>query len=397
MRKHRICLLVWLVVVASAASCVPASTVDPARDVSGLLVAWVQGGDLMLWESSEAHTLTSSGVVQPIIAPGGERIAFTRGMSGQPETLWIIDTDGSEERQIDAPPLIGHVEWLDGDTLYFNTLTPDPLGPIPREDLYRVDVNTSEVTAITPGGDFTVSDDSSALILVTAGIYGEEPGRIYAVDATDTDDPALLLEFPAVATGAHYRFYPAVQRENGAAVRVAIPHPDSVYDADGSGPPVALWQLGTDGESEQIGSVPASYFGLPVWSPDGGLLAYLRRSPDHPNRFALDTAAADGSDAAPYAVGDAGTISPPLWIPGSNRFVYAQDGALWLGERGENPRQIAELGTPMTPPLALEGVIVYVSVGDETVELRHVTVDGAASELIASIPAIPVFDAALRR
>lgn len=387
--------LAYLILCLLVAACNP-SQPERAASAGELTVAWVQGGDLYVWRAGDdPHTAASGNIVRPLLSPDGARIAFTRG--GQGETLWVVEADGSNERQIDAPPLIGQVAWLDGETLYFNTLESNPLGPIPREDLHRADISTGEITPIQPGGNFSISPDGEHIAVVHAGEYGEENGRIQVIDPLAERDSVDALDFPAVSTGATYRFYPRIQWADSETFWVAIPHPDAIYnDGKPDAPQVALWRLSVDGTREQIGAAGASFFGLPRWSADGGALVYLQRI-ETPNQLALYTADGDGSNPVQVARGEVGTLQPPLWLGESRRFAYIHGDALWLGEPGEEPERW--LDSVLGEPVVAGTWIVFAAGRDETFELRYARIDGQddASTLIADTGSAPVvFDAVMQ-
>src|SRR5262249_37708098 len=123
-------------------------------------------------------------------------------------------------------------------------------------------------------------------------------------------------------------------------LRVAIPDKDLIYD-DVNGPPTVLWRLGVDGSKQQIGSVRASFFGLPRWSSDGSQMVFLRRVGDHTsNQFNLVIADGMGKELNDhYASGETGSIGAPEWIPNSTRFIYpmGDPGSYWSGSLGADP------------------------------------------------------------
>lgn len=369
----------------------------------GLLVAWEADGDLYVQVGDHEPLLLAEGdVIQPFIAPDGDHIAFTRGSTDQAESLWVVAGDGeSAPRRVDVAGLIGQVSWLAGDMLLFNTLESDPLGPIPRDDLLRVDVAAVDevlpVSRIQPGGQFSVSPNWSTLVIIQPGVYDEEPGAIYVVDMTldEADTEALrVLEFLAVATGAHHRFYPSVHWLDSETFHLALPDADAIYtEAASERPSVALWRLTTAGDAEQIGGIEASFFGLPRWSPGGEMLAYLRRDQLDVNRFALMIADGDGANLDVYAAGEAGTLALPVWV-GDGRFVYAADDAYWIGVRGESPQRW--LDDPLGSPRVAGNGVVYVVLSEAGYALRRAIIDGEAVTL-AETQSPPRYDVRVLR
>jgi hypothetical protein len=367
-----------------------------------LLIVWAEGGTLSTWrtEDDQPTTIAGDGVRRVFLSPDGQQIAFTRGEEEQDDSLWLIGVDGSDggnPRQIEAEPFIRQVAWIDSRTLAFNTLTVDTLGEVPRDDLYFVDTSTDAVTAIEPGGQISVSPGGDYLLLIDPGSYQEQPGRIQAITPTNDAEPVTPMEFPAIATGSHYRFYPAVHWLDATHARVALPDPDAVYhEFDAQTPPVTLWQIAVDGASEQIGTVSASYFGLPQWSADGAAMVYLQRGED-PNLFGVWLAEGDGSDPTlVHAQETPGDLPLPVWIGDSDRFLYIDDNAYWIGHPGESPQRWLDGGEMLlTQSFKIAGsTLVFVALRAASIELRYANLqdDSGKSRLIASNTGTPHFD-----
>lgn len=410
---RRVCLVVLVIVLAACGSNAaptqvvgswgPLPTLERSLTAAqhGLRVVWVENGRLFFWHPGETapRQLVNSGVIQARIAPDGAHIAFATGdESGLPVELSVIDSSGESARVLLAMPYIHQTAWLDPFTLYFNTLEITPLGANPRNDLFRIDIRTDELTDLDYGGEFTFSPDGRSIAITTPGTYGETPGSIRLIDAENGGDPVELLTFPAVATGSHTHFYPAVSWINANTLWTAIPHPDLLYNEGAPEDyPVALWQMDVSGRAEQVGSVAASLYGLPVRSPSTGALVYLRRSPSL-NRFELYTADANGANPALVTSGESGTILPPQWLPDGERFIYAQDDAYWIAAPGEDPaRRILVRSEMLNQPIVVDNAVVYVTVNPPTgqIELWY-AVSGetqSAGEVIAEMGGqIPVLD-----
>jgi len=375
-----------------------------------LVVAWVENGNLFAWTPADgSKQLDSGNVIFPVLAPDGGNIAYLRGQGGLPESLWVTDIRGENARELltaedlpvseDETLLIGQIAWLDRSTTYFNTIRQSSLGQDRRDDLWMATIETGEVVMLLPpgeGGAFSISPDRQHIAVMNPGTYGEADGFIHLIE-TQTGRVINSQSFAAVSTGSEYRFYPEVFWEmDSSALRVAIPDKDLIYD-DIASPPVALWRLGIDGSNEQPGSVNASFFGLPRWSWDTTYLTYLRRVGDQTsNLFELLIADGNGENAATYAIGDAGTIGAPIWLPDTTQFVYAQGepGEYWLGSPDTAPRHVPH--SMYTPKYLGNSGIVYFSFSINTFYLRFAYLDDSASALIATltqpVPAL-AFDA----
>jgi hypothetical protein len=350
-------------------------TLIPPAGQAGLVVAWVDGGNLVVWREGDSlpRRISAGSAIRPLLSPDGARVVFTRGPQGQALSLWAAGVDGVAERELAGPDLlateedigdftrqIGQVAWLDARTVLFNTLRV-PRGPGPgggkSDDLWRADVLTGETARLLPdgqGGDFTLSPDGTRLALVTPGRYGETLGLIRAVDV-DGQPIADLLRFDAVSTASEYAFYPEPHwLPDSAALRVAIPHADLIYPpAEGETPrTVALWRLTFDAEPdgsrpelETLGTVPATFFGQPRWSADGAWLTYLRQEGAFTeNRLTLVLAAGDGSEPTDVVTGSAGELAPPAWAAGGFTYTAGQPGELWRVVPGQPPRRFPAEG-----------------------------------------------------
>jgi Tol biopolymer transport system component len=378
---------------------------SPALD--DLRVVWVEQDNLFAWtQESASKQLASGSVVRAYIAPDGERIAFTRGTDGRAESLWVVNFDASDPQELvssstlqsaaDNVSVIADVAWLDASTLYFNTIQTGSLGLQYQNDLWRVNIDTGQsnrLLAPGDGGAFTFSPDARHIAIIFPGTYGETDGRIHLSDIATTE-AQNSFSFTGVSTGAEYPFYPEVFWEpDSNALLVAIPDQDLIY-ADGGGSSVALWRLGIDGSQEQIGSVNASFFGLPRWSGDATKMLFLRRVGDRGgNEFNLMIADANGENAVEYASDEAGSIGLPAWIPGSTQFMYPQGepGTYWLGSPDAPSHRLSE--QIFSPKFVGQTGVVFTTVSESSYELRYLQWDASTSILLGKVAEpLPIFD-----
>jgi hypothetical protein len=227
----------------------------------------------------------------------------------------------------------------------FNTLLQTATGLQPQHDLWRINIQTGETRPLLEAGEGgSFSPNLQTVATIYPGTYGEPNGRIRLLDM-HTLEWRDALTFTGVSTGTESPFYPEVfWEDDSSALRVALPDKDLIYD-DVNGPPTALWLLPVDGDGEQIGSVPASFFGQPRWSSDGTSLTYLQRVGEATsNQFALMVADGNGQNAVQYAMGEAGNIGSPVWVRGEQVFVYAFEapGTIWIGSVKDAPRLLGE-------------------------------------------------------
>jgi hypothetical protein len=370
----------------------------------------------MVWQQGETlpRRVASGGVVRPYIAPDGQQVAFTRGPNGAPDSLWIVDINGTAEQKLvgDGAPRryregqmqIGDVVWYDDTILYLNTLTQATPAFKPTNELYRANTRTREVPLLLnpgEGGRISISPDKQAIAVVYHGTYGRQDGRIRVIDPLAQTDPKDLLYFIGVATGSHLAFYPEVYwLPDSSAVLVALPDADLIYSDTAAAdevPLTRLWRLplATPSDRELIGSVRASFFGLPRWSSDTSQMTYLERQPGT-NDFTVLLADTNGANAAPYLSGEAGTLEQPSWIPNSTQFFYTQDnaGSVYRGAVGVEAQPLSPevVFTPLFVSADLFVFATPAAVAADGVQLRFARL-GAASQPIGSTPKIPVLDA----
>jgi hypothetical protein len=397
--------------IAQPQTALPSPTADAAVR---LTVAWSEAGSLMVWREGETpRRVASGGVIRPYLAPDGEHILFTRGPDGQAESLWVVDVAGTAEQELvgrdemrpwgEGTPMIGDVGWYDDSVLYFNLANRMQVGQQRRDDLYRANIRTREVSLIMPpteGGYFTFSPDKTRIALVYPGTYGRQDGRIRVIDPLAMEEPINMLFFIGVATGSEYAFYPRVfWTPESDALYTAIPNEDLVYD-DVNAPPTALWRLGLDRNREQIGVVPASFFGQPRWSSDTTQMTYAQRIGDPTsNQFDVLIADNNGENPETYFEGDIGSFQPPEWIPGLTRFIYQQGdaGQTWIGGAGVNPVEFPnDQERILAPIFAGNSIVVFTAASGDVVELRYASLDalGEPSRLIATLQGVfPIYDA----
>ncbi|MEO1162219.1 MAG: hypothetical protein AAFV98_00425 [Chloroflexota bacterium] len=419
--------LIWIALLVLSAcnlgTTAPSTTEtsDPVPQADGerLVVAWVDAGNLMVWQTGDTipRRIASGGVVQPFIAPDGEHIIFTRGANGIQETLWVVDTDGTAEQQLvgERPAtytpgrdVVGDVAFLDTQTVIFNTLRQENVFYVPQNDLYRVDIITRELSLISnpgDGGRLTISPDNTLVATAYHGTYSRQDGALRIVDITQPTNIQRdnLLFFVGVATGAEYSFYPTLHwTPDSEAVLVAIPDADLIYsETSADAPATTLWRIPVNDPSGRdiIGTIETSFFGLPRWSADTSTMVYLQRTADS-NQVTAFLADTDGSNQVAISGGSIEQITLPQWIADTNQVYYAQPSNT---EDGTHQYFIASRDA-QTTPLSDEGIYrlqfvsatqyVYVTPGNGRLDMRVGTLNGDTA-FIGSLNTVPIFDARL--
>ncbi|MEZ4669109.1 MAG: hypothetical protein R3E39_14475 [Anaerolineae bacterium] len=371
-----------------------------------LAVTWVEMGNLWIWQEGDSSPtrLVQDGVIQPYLSPDGQHIAFTRGDVAA-RSLWVVKRNTGELANLysasaDEPSVaLDQLQWLNNDTIYFNT--NKFVGPFGQrqDDLWRAAISTGIVElqlAAGQGGFFSFSPDRRYIALVRAGVYGEKLGNISVMNLDDNSRRSLL-EFPAISTGSEYALYPPVQwNSDSNGLTVAIPPENAIYD-DGTSLPTAIWYLAIDGKSTQLTSVLSSFFGVPSISPNRMFLTYVRRKGAVTNnQVELVVAASDNSQQTVYAAGNIGTLSTPTWLPEGNQFFFINGdiGNYWVGTPNQMPERLAE---PMYYPHFVDNhTYIYATYPGSPYELRYAHLGDQDSYLIATFNnPTPVIDALL--
>ena len=138
--------------------------------------------------------LTSSldaGKTQPAFSPDGRRVAYISGREGTAagaafvNQIWVMNSDGSDQRRLTQGPRDAYPQWLDSKTVYFA-----------REDISHN--STSIVSVSLDGRERAESPDTLRLIeprpLPDGRSYGatiEEAGRLHLVRISRTDGAPL--------------------------------------------------------------------------------------------------------------------------------------------------------------------------------------------------------------
>lgn len=413
MPLRRYSLYLWMMILLTACNLDQSSqTAIPATLPPGtphLVTAWAEGGNLYVWRTGDAFArrIASGGVIQPFVSPDGDRIAFTRGPAGAPDSLWLVMSTGAQEQQLvrEGSPgtylnaQIGQVLWWDATTLYFNTLQRAVPASTPRHDLYIANVITrtaSQILGPGEGGRISFSPSHQKIALIKAGEYGKNNGRIRVIDPLAQLPSTDLLFFTGVATGGHSGFYPpVVWIEDETALLTAVPEQDLLYAEDQGEemPATAIWHLpiGEPSNRQVVGSIMASFFGMPRWSEDGTQMLYLTR----PNSETFQIMLADGlgENAQEIDTGKAGEIEMPAWIPGTSQFFYSKNeaGHVLIASDEDAPRALSNQ-TILAPHFIRPTQYVFIAPQGEGYELL-VALDDQSIQTIGQISSMVVFDA----
>jgi hypothetical protein len=402
----------WCVVFLSACNLTLNSATTPSSEAQ-VAVAWVENGNLLVWQNTDTlpRRVASGGVVRPYVSPDGQIVAFTRGNNGVPESLWTVEMSGVGERElVGSDPRertysagenqIGDVQWWDNAVLYFNTFRAEQPSFAPRNDLYRANVRTREVALLllpNEGGRFAFSPDKQHIAVVRDGTYNRQDGAIVLIDPLAQQSAVPLLFYVGVATGSHVPFYPSLcWSADSTQVYTVVPDADLIYSDSQSAeevPLTRLWRLPIDAPSERelIGTVSASFFGLPSYNHDCTRLLYLQRVPES-NRFMLMSADnALGENASMITEQQVDKLSFPTWLPFSNQFAYSvnQLGEVYVADNQQAPQRLLN-NTTLQVLFLTETHYLVALPNDNGYDLWLIDRD-AERQLIGTSPVLPIW------
>jgi hypothetical protein len=312
--------------------------------------------DLLLWQETTQTLRTLLPATDGLdvrLSDDGTRLAFIKDIDFGQVELWVVNTDGTNARQllsVDAlraldPPAAGVTifqwAWIPGThTLAFNTVEyVQAPGQFLNDDLHFLDADTGELsTQLTPGtgGNFVFSPDGQQYALIGFDNDAGE-GSISLLNTDGTNIRTNVLTYPYVLTYSEYQYYAdPVWSPDSTFLRVAIPPQDSLGDPTSH---TLLWEIPLDGSTGfLLGEVLTQPFfmGGVQFAPDLNHIAYTRL-PD-PNDYLnaeLVIANADGSEEMVYATGN---LFFNAWAPDSQQFIF-EDNMLqetYLGSIGSD-------------------------------------------------------------
>jgi dipeptidyl aminopeptidase/acylaminoacyl peptidase len=239
----------------------------------GKSVAFVSDG--AMWIATEPDFVpemlvnTIPYVGQPVWSPNGRRIAFVgtrQGEGAQPNSVWVVNTDGSDLRDIlpkDRKHTVGWKRlvincWLDEKTLVLD----DHRGTA-AEAMITVNVDTGKIT------DWTIEK----------GIYGvnfywspvrehlavETDRDIYLIDVANGSKISLIPEWPSLQS------FPVWAPDGEALLYTqSVVTKDRYWPVVEQPPSLYLWNIG---QSEGHQLLPNTY--RAVWSPSGERIAFF--------------------------------------------------------------------------------------------------------------------------
>jgi len=320
--------------------------------------------NLWIWQDgSGARQLDSSGEVEyGLLSDDGGQVAYVRSVDYVNYSLWVVNADGSNQRQLLSPDQLlgllsepGHetlpadmlsytignmpniLQWLPNSSVLSFTSTPRHEGPglMIVGDVYQLDTISGVRTLVLNtaiGGLPAYSPDGSLMAVVT-------PQSISLANADGTNYHANLLTFPAVITYSEYMYYPeVVWAADSSHFKVVIPPADPLAPAPLN---AQIWQVNADASPGfQVGGVNNSAaFAWPQLSPDLSRVVYERPfGAPADNVHELRNASVGGAEDLLVYTGRLGFVSHH---PDSQHFIF------WLDE--PTNYQLAQLGGSFAP------------------------------------------------
>jgi Tol biopolymer transport system component len=202
-------------------------------------------------------------------APDNRRIAFSRGGS-----VYVVDTLGGRPvRIIHGHCCSGGPFWSGGPFLSPNGSSI--LFGSTRGGIYRVNGDGSGLTRLARGSSPSWSPDGRRIVFVSPG-NGRPGNSILAMDAN----------------GSHVATLFSVGRYSAKHPYIPVWSPDGTQIAFGMAPPywaatvrAEIWTMRADGTQlrrlYRSGAIDGPKGAIPVWSPDGKLIAFGRPGVQH--------------------------------------------------------------------------------------------------------------------
>ncbi|GAP13877.1 hypothetical protein LARV_01636 [Longilinea arvoryzae] len=319
--------------------------------------------NLWFWQSGAgSQQLTDSSDINDFaLSPDGSQVFFSRANIFNEYSLWLINTDGSQEHQVMsaddfaalprpdqavgvAPSQLG---WAPGShTAVFTTHnTYDGPGMDMNNDLRLVNGTTGAVsTLLEPGqggGMYFYSPDGSQIALV-------KPDQIDLINSDGSHRRPAALKYGNVLMYTESPFYAQpVWSADGSRLRVIILAEDRLGKPE---EPSSVWEIqAASGTSTHVLDFHLNGFGpAAAISPDLQWLVYFQAT-DSGGQQDLHIASLDGATDEIYAHGSLNWVT---WTTDSRRFVWTRYGEVgsarqtFLGESGQEPIQ---LGAPQAP------------------------------------------------
>jgi hypothetical protein len=337
----------------SEVTAAPDATLEPAFPAPppALRVVYTDlNGNVWLWtdDGSGSVQLTFTSDANDVrISDDGAVIVFTRVGVSYRTSLWAINYDGTNERQLlsedffnsiphDADSLYVQpydMEFVPGTHILFYNTQPIYEGPgfFLTNDLRWINVDTlenSEFLAPGSAGKFSISPDGQTIAIIT-------PTQISLINTDGSNIRNAVLTYPSVITYSEGQYYPSpVWSSDSSYMIVTIPPEDPLASAN---PPTAIWNVNVAGSSTLLCSVNSYGLMAVVPSPDLNSVAYLvQTGAPADNQRVLNIADIDCGAGSGYVTDQ---LQFRTWFPDSSRMVWVSFSTdqVMYGQWGAGP------------------------------------------------------------
>lgn len=263
--------LAWRLLFVCLLIAQPGASVTRAADNLPGRMLFVKDGDLWVYDADGAHALATGGTfAQPAWAPDGSSLAYVyRGTNFA--DIFVTDDQGQAQTRLTASQstILDNNDWNfrptfspDGRTIAF---VSDHTTAFPTLQLMSAD-GTGRRPLSTPGLNQEAVD----------GVSWSPDGAELAVTLFNEPGPAQIALVPIPAQGATRRNASLLTTQAGGAT-------DPVWSPDGGwiaysghdGYATDIYAIRHDGSSTTRLTTDGQFARAPAWSPDGRHLAYL--------------------------------------------------------------------------------------------------------------------------
>jgi len=304
-----------LPVTGSATTAVPRPT-----GARGKIVFQTQnGGDIYIINANGSGLRRLTYGFDPALSPDGKQVAFTR--FDDPQSLWVINVDGSGERRLFGTNRPRSPTWSpDGRHIIFERNTDNfqcrqtPIGCYTDERI-RKEWNGKDCWTY-PFGTYCIDDFS----LITVDIndllsYNLTDGSVqnlpsarsaYSPYHHPVNREVLFSDRDGLATTGEVGDEPPIQRIKSTELGPGVYSPDGqfIYTSRRSGDHWDIWRYRSDGSGEQALTAPPGIRDAPIHnvsptlSPDGRSILFLT---NRRGKWELWIMNSDGGNPRPFA------------------------------------------------------------------------------------------------
>lgn len=351
-KRHIIILAILLTLLAHAISANaqdnPLPSWCPLPETTTVSESPVKLEDDILTFQTDTNTpitIDDSGIVSEfVLSPDQTQIAIIRLDAEYNSELVVIDTDGTNERQLlssdDMDTLrtdvfeglktgIVNIQYLNADTLIFNSYlhnTTEDLFLFFTDDLLLINIETAEVTTLIQqgdGGEYLVSPDSNWIAVTTADSL-----HLISPDATN-NQMDVLPTYRTIGLGHHYFNPPMMWSADSSELYIAIAASDDPY-SDQNGP-VTLWSVPTDGTEPTEYATFTGYYLSFTLSPDVEFVSFSKTDSPSSNTHIMVIARLDGSEEYTFLTGQ--NVEFRRWTSEYGHFIFIDENrVLTLGD-----------------------------------------------------------------